>query len=392
MMDSTTISDLQETLSLSLSAVSLQKELDDNDSISSASSSSTSPSTREHHRQYPPRGDSNGITLDLYHWARYSQYQPASDEEGRQRAVNIFQYFANVATSFGMKDLTCVSLIQEALDVCTQGITAGQNVSRAPRIALKCLKDSPRLDYERVGVLLNNIPIFNVLEAICWVYTSCVDSDAIRSDRQAELYLYQLYLIFKALKNTRWVTSRIMPSTIAAAWSKPDGLDSPLLVAFACAGVGKDLLLRREISTARCDFIKRLHNVSKFGHNKEQGNAPGNCPEFLLWGTVCEKGVSYRSLCLNLNQPKSYMCCDHCQLVARSAEQHIQIHIEDWYHKTSLVPADADVVRSNGFDSCDLKTLGEILMEVRKATRKAKKVSTERNLIASGRKVGGNVA
>jgi len=391
-MDSTSISELQETLSLSLSAISLQKKHENFDNDSSISSvSSSSPSISE---QYPPplTSDLHGIQLDLYRWAKYSQYKPKTDEEGRLRAVYIFQYFANAAKASSMTHLTCVSLIQEALDACSQGITAGEKsikVSQAAKIAPKLLQNAPRLDYEKQGILLKNIPIFNVLEAMCWIYTSCIDNEAIRSERQAELYLYQLYLIFIALKNTLWVKQLILLSTIAAAWNNP-GKDSPLLVAFACAGAGKEKVTRQAISSARRDFVKRLHNLSGFDYNEEQANSPGNCPEFLLWGTICKKGSSYRSLCLNLNNYRSYKFCNHCQLVAKSAEQHIQIHIEDWYNKTSLVSINASILKSNGFQTCELKTLGEILMEERKAT-KSKNVLKERNFITSRRTIEGNI-
>src|SRR5437762_9805338 len=57
------------------------------------------------------------------------------------------------------------------------------------------------------------------------------------------VYLYRL-LIFEALKATRWLPRDLIPSTVAAAWSRPSD-HAPLTVVFACACVGRGSFARK---------------------------------------------------------------------------------------------------------------------------------------------------
>ena len=114
-------------------------------------------------------------------------------------------------------------MVEEVIQTCKNGITPSlaSKLSGADRMVQKTVQNAPSYSTNLHGFELPNIPLFNVFEAICWIYTCSVDSDQILTDREVELYLFQLYLIFKTLKNSCWIGSKSFPSTIAAAWNKP---------------------------------------------------------------------------------------------------------------------------------------------------------------------------
>jgi hypothetical protein len=75
-------------------------------------------------------------------------------------------------------------------------------VMRADKISAKTGQAASNFTTTLRNYALQEIPLFNVMEAICWIYTCCVDRDEIRTDPEAELYLNQLYGIFQVLKAT----------------------------------------------------------------------------------------------------------------------------------------------------------------------------------------------
>ena len=109
---------------------------------------------------------------------------------------------------------------------------------------------------------VEEIPIFNVMEAICWIYTSSVQHDEILTDRDAEYYLYQLRLIFKALKATGWFHEDSLPSTVAAAWNKPSG-KAPVTIAFACTWARKNRKEKPDMVQARRLYVSGLRTLAQ---------------------------------------------------------------------------------------------------------------------------------
>ena len=228
---------IQISLHTTLSAIALQKDIGILDDTSSLISSFTSPSQS---RQSTPslfRG-SNGIPLHLADWARRAKEQPQSSDDGRKKACKIFELFVEAGTGFGLQDTPCIKKLQKAIDVCNNHVSK-KDISmlpRAERIVQHTRAKAPTFTANLRNFVVEEIPIFNVLEAMCWVYTCCIAADEIRTDRDAECYLYQLMLIFEALKASKWLGADI-PTTVAAAWNKPSD-NVPLTVAFACSCVG----------------------------------------------------------------------------------------------------------------------------------------------------------
>lgn len=170
------------------------------------------------------------LLLHLKAWDDLAKEQPKSSKDGQKKACKIFESFVEVGTDFGLGETSCIKMLQNSIDICNNHDSQkGTSMpSRAKRISKMTPKTAPSFE---------KTPIFNILEAICWIYTCCVASDEIRQDRDAECYLYQLMLIFKALNATRWLGTDI-PTTVAAAWNKPSE-NIPLIVAFACSCIGK---------------------------------------------------------------------------------------------------------------------------------------------------------
>ena len=229
-------------------------------------------------------------------------------------------------------------MLEEAINVCNKaaipkfaaGFTGADKISQR-----YTRKSAPSFTATLQDYVLREIRLFNILEAMCWIYTCCIPSEKILTDRDAELYLYQLLLIFKALKETKWLARELIPSTIAAAWNKPSN-GAPLTVVFACSTVGKDKV-RLEINAARQEYVSGLHAlvrncISGVGvGEKESLNGAGNCPEFVAWGALCRGGQQYHSLCLNMARYMTYKYCTHCDSLAKAVREGSTVRIEDWY-------------------------------------------------------------
>jgi len=91
---------------------------------------------------------------------------------------------------------------------------------------------------------VKEVPVFNIFEAMRWIYTCCIDPEEIQTEREAEFYLYPLLLIFDALKETKWISGELIPSTIAAAGSRPSN-DPPLNIALLVHELDQTLFERR---------------------------------------------------------------------------------------------------------------------------------------------------
>jgi len=102
-MNSEAAKDLQISLQATLSAIAVQRDIENSDDSSSVSSSlTTMSSTGSQH--LPPSHDADfGIPLKIAHWAKLSQTSVSSTDQRRERAPNILQYFADVGRGFGMR-------------------------------------------------------------------------------------------------------------------------------------------------------------------------------------------------------------------------------------------------------------------------------------------------
>jgi hypothetical protein len=206
------------------------------------------------------------------------------------------------------------------------------------------------------------------MEAICWVYTCSVEHDEIFTDRDAECYLYQLHLIFKALKATGWFPAPFILSTVATAWSKPSADEAPVMIAFACTCAHSNQKEKSGMAEARKLYVNGLRTLSQncvAGSSAQKiRNNQGNCPEFVASGAICRGDEEYRSLCLNLPREYSYKCCTHCENLAKRAWDNKKVKIDDWFDKTSLKTGEVEAL--NSYQGCRLKTVELIIQEGRK--------------------------
>ena len=165
---------------------------------------------------------------------------------------------------------------------------------------------------------------------------------------------------------TGWVPSILLPSTVAAAWSKPSG-GTPIIIAFACTCVGKK---KYDMNAARRLYVSSLRTLSQncvtgAGKMKENPhNRPGNCPEFVAWGAICNDEGAFRSLCLNILREVSYKCCIYCENLAKGAWENKKILIEDWFDKTSFKNGKAEKFEG-GYQGCPIKNVELIIREGR---------------------------
>ena len=107
-------------------------------------------------------------------------------------------------------------MLEDALTVCNN--TATQNlieIAKANKIVQKTPSNAPLYTSILQGYVVEQIPIFNIFEAICWIYTCCVEADEIVTDREAECYLYQLLVIFREPGTMGgWVMMSPVPSRL----------------------------------------------------------------------------------------------------------------------------------------------------------------------------------
>ena len=208
-----------------------------------------------------------------------------------------------------MKNTPCIAILQEAIVVCDWAsvTSSADQLSGAKKVAHKTRGRAPLYVCHLRDFTLEEIPIFNVMEAICWIYTCSVEHDEIFTDRDAEGYLYQPRLIFKALKATGWFPTAFIPSTVAPAWSKPSPDETSVMIAFACTCAHSNSKEKSGMAEARKLYANSLRTLSQncvAGSSAQKvGNAEGNCPEFVAWGAICRGDKEYRSLCLNTADP-----------------------------------------------------------------------------------------
>jgi hypothetical protein len=363
-MTSKEANDIQLSLLASLSALSLHKDLGISDNTLSLSSSLTTLSSG---RAQSPQTHNlqEGIPLHLADWRKHDETPLASPDEARSRARSIFMYFVNAGKEFGLEGTPCVKMLEEAISICDKASDPkyAASLTGAKKVVQQTSKTAPMYAATLGSFVLERIPVFNIFEAMCWIYTCCVMADDVLTDRDAELYLYQLLLIFDTLKETKWIPTTLVPSTIAAAWSEPSG-NSQLTIAFACSCATNRDKLRVEMNAARREYVKRLHNLVNIHSSSEScPNKPGNCPEFVVWGALCQGRGTYRTLCLNIPSKFSYKCCTHCESLAKAAWEQSEIKIEDWYEKTSLRAAPS--TKKKGYEGCLLKSTKEIIKDGR---------------------------
>ena len=109
-----------------------------------------------------------------------------------------------------MGDTPCVKMLEEAITVCNKGASpnVAAGLSGADKVSQRYTrKNAPSFAATLQGFVLREIPIFNILEAMCWIYTCCVHTDEILTDRETEcLPLSTSYL--RSVESYQVVTQR----------------------------------------------------------------------------------------------------------------------------------------------------------------------------------------
>jgi len=386
--------DLQASLFASFSALSLVQDLGIADDTSSLSSSFTTLSAAAASAEtFPPHDFEDGIPLHIAGWHHFAD-QVSQAPDGREKARSIFEFFVEAAKVSGLENTPCVTVLQEAIAACDEApaTSSGDQLSGAKKVAQKTRSSAPSYVCQLRGFTVEQIPIFNVMEAICWIYTCSVQRDEIITDRDAEYHLYQLRLIFKALKATGWFPTKVIPSTVAATWSKPWSDGASLTIAFACTCTNTNKKEKAGMAEARRVYVSGLRTLSQNcvagSGAQDVGNTEGNCPEFVAWGAICRGDGEYRSLCLNIPRENSYKCCDHCDNLAKCAWDNKRIKIDDWFDKTSLKTGPVKDV-TFGYSGCELKTVELIIQE---GKRRGKVHREKRGGIGDGDFVGDDMS
>ena len=277
------------------------------------------------------------IPLVINHWAQRAA-QPRAISPQKDQGKLFLQTFIDISIAHGLgPDSHPISILRAALNELADD-NAPEEGSARRRVAHNSLVH-PSFAVQLRGFIFDGIPVFNIWDSIALIYS--ISIEPISTDREIELFLYQLRLILISMRNTHCWGSDHFPSTVAATWTSPIK-DGSVLAAFAVSCIkGRNGSLRKEQNLARQNYNQRLHQLvtstaEEIKARREGQNLAGNCPEFITWATICRKPGSYFTLCLNIALELTMECCGPC-LETRKAASTVGIIIEDRWRTCSLV-------------------------------------------------------
>lgn len=280
-----------------------------------------------------------------------------SFEDHAATVTLVLTEFLNMAQANGLENSPAAEILREADAAIRQGETATANLDQETRIG-----QISTAVWQSRDDLIERIPLFNMWDALSFVYSFCVE--AIETQLKAELHLFQFRTILSVLRRGPCYTARYSPTTVAATWS-----DSLSVIAFATSCVG-DPRNRATMAAKRVEFISATFNIMSFlfatGLIVVPQNRPGNCPEMIVWGIVCQRPGGYKSLCLNvpvgrnvLN--KSLQYCGYCNQLENLLSG-MRIDITDWWDRTMLRnPVSDPVVENEDYPYQELLSNRDIL-------------------------------
>jgi hypothetical protein len=268
---------------------------------------------------------------------------PVSASNSKAKAQEFIPYFLD----FGLKQLQPTSLpIKILQDALTEmGAVEPLEAHRQERRITHNRQQPANFTAQLRDFVFNEIPVFNIWDSIALIYSISIE-DVFR-DREAELYEYQLKLIWQTAKATNWWIGNHMPSTSQSAWMVLPDKRMFVAFAFSCTP-GKAGRLREEQVNARRTYNATIDSLVQASTRELQsldvttnkangaGNPPGNCPEYETWALVCQGPGKFKSLCLSCPNAVSMQCCGHC-VAAADAALSIGVQIEDLWDKTSLL-------------------------------------------------------
>jgi len=317
-------------------ALAVQNDLNGGSDTYSSSSLSTNSSGK------PPRNLSvrDRIPLTISDWStRASTDIPA--HQCKETAIDYLKYFVNMGLTQGLKnDSHPIAILQHSLSEL--GVPEPKEENSGIRRVAHNRLNAPAFTEQLRNFVYNDIPVFNIWDSISLIYSLAAED--VCCDREVDLFLYQLRLIFNAMRKTKIWATNYFPSTVAASWTAM-GSGKHLLVAYSvsCIG-GKKGVLREEQNLARQNYNHRLYSLVRKSdeelRNLDKGaNKAGNCPEYSTWGTICSGPGAYSSLCLSIAKEQTMQCCGPCQETATAATK-VGISISDRWDTCSLVSSE----------------------------------------------------
>ena len=290
----------------------------------------------------------NRIPLTISDWSsRASTHVPK--HQSQQTAIEYLNYFLKMGLNQGLRnDSHPIAILQDSLNEIGSPNPSQQNIA-IRRVAHNRLNPTT-FTLQLRDFAFNEIPVFNVWDAITLIYSLAVED--VYCDREVDLFLYQLRLIFISMRNTEIWSSDYCPSTVAASWTTT-GPNNHFLVAYsvACIG-GRKGKLRGDQNLARQNYNRRLYSLVQKSDEElralgMRGNKAGNCPEYSTWATICTGPGAYNSLCLSIANEVTMQWCGPCQESAKEAAK-VGISISDHWKTCSLVSLEIEEAPNQG--------------------------------------------
>jgi hypothetical protein len=212
-------------------------------------------------------------------------------------------------------------------------------------------------DFRYRDDVVKGVPLWNVFDAITYIYTACFVDMFI--SRECELHLYQLRTIFNVLGSAVGKSfKRKVPSTMAATWCKV-GEGRPLVAGFAASYTRKNKVAMAKVRRKYVDALVNLNPVDK----KRAPNASGNYPEFITWSIVCRDAGNSKSLCLSNFKEIAYQFCGHFEDASKAFVEK-KSKIEDFFDKSSLIIS-TEVRTDHASPGCKLKSAEALIKDGR---------------------------
>lgn len=347
---------------------------DFNDTSNTYSSSSLSSYSSGRTPRDPPRRQR--IPLTISDWvSRASTDVP--NHQKHQKAIEYLNYFISMGLKQGLtNDSHPIAILRDALtEIGTPDpLEMGMAIRRVAHLSLS----PPGYTAQLRDFVFNDIPVFNIWDSIALIYSLAVED--VFCDREVDLFLYQLRLIFGAMRKTSIWGSDYCPSTVAASWTAT-GPNNHYLVAYsiACIG-GQKGKLRDEQNLVRQKYNRALYSLVQKSDEElrslDRGaNRAGNCPEYSTWATICSGPGAYNSLCLSIAKERTMQCYRHSQETANAATK-VGISIADCWDTCSLVSSEGKGAFNEGnyqykqMDSLAMILAGRRGRKVQKVRRK----------------------
>lgn len=344
---------LQINTSVALVVKAIIQDFGDTNETSTLTSFSSSSSTL-------PSSPPQKIELHIGNWAKVAKRPVTTTKEGIEKVIEILKFFINVAALNGLGDTPAVATLKKAIETAEKGLdpTYTKPISWTEKVSQHTRAHTPSYTFRLKTFVLNNVPLFNIFDAMAFIYTLCVEDLFAVTDCQ--LHLYQFRLIIRAFCGNMWHSQTFVPSTVAATWYETTP-KKPLTIGFATACIGRTDS-KKQMNKARkvfCEGVFTLATESELElcPPKSCPNFPGNCPEYLIWGMICRNEGNYSSLCLNVFSELAIKFCGYCEEMAKVATSKKNVHINDLWNKSILIKS-SEVVDENAlYPGCNLKDL-----------------------------------